>query len=116
MGLSTSRPWPGLRALFAALCLALAPACTAGEDRGLPDAFGRVDCLLRADPRAADELADVSEARDWAPCAPRVLSAGFSRAAHWYRLARPTFDRSQVLALEWKVVSEVDLFVRMLDE
>lgn len=115
MGPRTSRPAPGSIALLAAVCLAMTPACTARADRGLPDAFGRVECLLRADPGAADELADVSGARDWAPCAPRVLSAGFSRSAHWFRLAAPVVDRPALLVLEWKVISEVDLFVQHPD-
>ncbi len=115
MALTESRRRPGPLALFAALSLALTPACTAGPDRGLPDAFGRVECLERADPLAADELAEVIGARDWAPCAPRILNAGFSGSAHWMRFAAPAADRPQVVVLEWKVISEVDLFVQRAD-
>ncbi len=103
-------PRPILSTLVLLVGMALFSACQ-GEFRALPDVFRQVDCLTREDPAAGDELAEVVDAPDWKPCAPRGMDRGFSSSTHWFRLQGPIEMRPFLVVFEWKVLWEVDLFL-----
>ncbi|MBL8020524.1 MAG: helix-turn-helix domain-containing protein [Leptospirales bacterium] len=99
---------PNVRVFLPILFLVIFVSCQ--ESRSLAEGFKRVDCLVRDDPGAADELAEVQAATDWKPCAPRGMDRSFSGKTYWFRLRDPIGIRPFLVVLEWKVLWEVDMF------
>lgn len=99
---------PNVRVFLPILLLALFASCQ--ESRSLPDGFRRVDCLIRDDPGAGDELAEVQAAADWKPCAPRGIDRSFSGKTYWFRLRDPVGIQPFLVVFEWKVLWEVDMY------